>query len=272
LERIYSTLYTLFGRAVKTLPAPLLNSFLKTLSTTVTYTTPKFRRRVERNLRTVYGEEFAKKHSGEFTSSCIRNLLQNGVTLFKGGRQKVEFKNREVVDRLLKEGQPIIFSSAHYGNWELLASAIGREITSITAVAKKIRNREIDRLITERRESVGIKIVRSKGAVRQLAKAIKRGESIYIMADQSIRGGVLYPVFGKPAKQSVTNRFLVEKFGATVVPTYITKTEKNGYLAEFFEPMDSSYSGDIVEKEIEVLESMVNREPKNWLWCHNRWK
>lgn len=276
MERLNYLLFNLFGGVIKRLPNKVQNIFINTVSKTIYFAVPKFRKRVYKNLNIVFDRDFANKNIRKFTTSCIKNILQNGVTVIKNlscdeVTEKVIFENREIVDRLLKDKQAIIFSSAHYGNWELLASIIGSKITPVVAVAKKIRNREINRAVTESRERFGIEIVRSKGAVLQLAKAVKSGKSIYIMADQSVRGGKIYPVFGSDAKQSTTNSFLVEKFNAVIIPTFIYYID-DSYIIKFLEPIDSSFKGDKTAKEIEILENQIREKPENWLWCHNRWK
>jgi KDO2-lipid IV(A) lauroyltransferase len=276
VERVNYLLFKLFGGVVKLLPKRVQSLFISTISTIIYFTVPKFRRRVGKNLNIVFGTQFTEKNLQRFSISCIKNILQNGITVIENltsdeVQEKIIFQNREVVDKLLQEKKPIIFSSAHYGNWELLASTIGSQITPVVAVAKKIRNREINRAVIDSRERFGIEIVRSRGAVLQLSKAIKSGKSVYIMADQSVRGGKVYQIFGKDAKQSTTNSFLVKKLGATIIPTFIEKRE-NSYIVKFLEPIDNSFDGDITEQEIAILEEQIRENPESWLWCHNRWK
>ncbi len=227
-----------------------------------------------------FGENFSKENWKRVTKSCIFNLLHNIATVIENLDRKpeeigklVEFENLEILEEVLKEEKSLIFSSGHLSNWELLATAVTTQIASGYGVVEKMKNPYMEKLLSSSRQRMGITTVPMKGALRKLVKAIRENRNVMILIDQSLnRGyGKEFPFFGKEAIHTETNHFLSKKFDLYIVPTYIRKGEEK-HIISFEKPFKASEVENPLQTELEILESKIESDLGNWLWCHRRWK
>ncbi len=242
----------------------------------------RYKKIVKINLEIAFGKEYSEQNWKFIFNSCIDNLLLNIATVIKNGYknttendilQKVEFENKEIIDELLNKGESLIFTSGHFNNWELMATAISLFITPAYAVVEKLKNPFLDNLLDSNRKKMKVKTVPMKGAIKTLVSAIKRKESIMLLNDQSLNKGygVEKKFFGKEAIHSETSSFLSKKYNSYIVPTYIFKID-NKYKIIFEKPFKAESINDPLDYELKILESKIKDKPDNWLWCHRRWK
>ena len=193
----------------------------------------------------------------------------------------VKIHNKHIADKALQSGRPIIFVSAHYGNWELGAAAVSSLIAPTTAIYKKFTNSYFDRYLIESRSKQNMLMVEKKGAVRHLTKAIKNGRAIMLMIDQNTnkRDGIAINFFGKSARQSAAPAFLARKYNGIIIPVLMSSENGKDHTVMICESIEVNHSenaqADILEatqKQSDVVEKMIKEKPKLWFWCHRRWK
>jgi KDO2-lipid IV(A) lauroyltransferase len=239
-----------------------------------------YKKVVKKNLEIAFGIEYSNKNWKNIFNSCVENLLLNIATVIKNKNKNrddinnfVEFENRETIDNLIKNGESIIFTSGHFGNWEFMASAISSLITPSYAIVEKLKNIYLDEVLNKNRQNVGVKTVAMKGAIKTIVSAIKRKEAVMMLTDQSLnRGyGIEKPFFGLTAIHSETPSFLSRKYGSYIVPTYIFNNQ-NKYKIVFKEPFKAENIIDPLQYELNILEDEIRKSPESWLWCHRRWK
>ena len=109
---------------------------------------------------------------------------------------------------------------------------------------------------------------------RNLIRAIRRNENIFILIDQAVnRGqGIEFPFFGTTSIHSETTNFLSKKFGIPIVHVYISDIQQGKYVVEFEEPIWGDEVEHTIPKELEIIEKRIRNNPTKWLWCHRRWK
>ncbi len=81
-----------------------------------------------------------------------------------GGDGRIEVVGGDIVDPLLAAGKPIIFISAHYGNWEIGTMAATQRGLDVAEVYRAANNPWVDRLIASYRGSIGSELI-PKGVV-----------------------------------------------------------------------------------------------------------
>jgi len=240
----------------------------------------KYKRIVRKNLEIAFGKEFSDRNYKIFTKKCIRNLLENIISVIENIDRTaediakiVQFENREIVDQILQEGKSVIFSSGHLNNWEILVTAVASQISTGFGVAEKLKNSYLDKILTKSREKFRITVIPMKGALRGLIKAIKKDFPIFVIMDQAVNigQGVEHNFFNFPAIHSDINRFLSEKYDLYIIPTYI-RFENGVYKISFETPFKSKDVENSLSKEIKILENRIYKSPESWLWCHRRWK
>ncbi|MEA3523766.1 MAG: lipid A biosynthesis lauroyl acyltransferase [Campylobacterota bacterium] len=248
----------------------------------------KHRRVILQNLHFALGHDLGEKKEEEISRYCYENLLLSMLQVMENRylskeeiADLVTIHNQHITDKALRSGRPIIFVSAHYGNWELGAAAVSSLITPTTAIYKKFTNPYFDRYLIESRSIQNMLMVEKKGAVRHLTKAIKNRRAIMLMIDQntSKRDGISIDFFGKSARQSAAPAFLARKYNGIIIPILMVTKDDKDFTVMISEPIEVAQSEDsqkdileATQKQSNILEAMIRKNPKLWFWCHRRWK
>ena len=182
----------------------------------------------------------------------------------------------------LDKGTGVIFLTAHFSNWEIMAVA-HTLIWDISAciIAKHIKNRFVDKLLEKYRTKCGNKIVYKERAIWQSLKVLKAGGVLGILMDQyvSSREGISVHFFGIPTTTIQTIALLSLRTESSVIPVSIYPDKKSTYTIEYDAPVILHNSGDTIqdirvntEHFNEILENRIRKNPHLWLWMHKRWR
>ncbi len=185
----------------------------------------------------------------------------------------------EIYERI-KNNEGLIFVSAHFGNWELLAlgSAL-RFKKPFTIVVKPLRNKLVDNFINECRCKFGNKVIPMGVSVKHIYKDLLENKIIALLADQ------------RASLQSLAIDFFNKKTHVYEGPAALAvKTNKPLYFAIGIRQHDFSYTVKLKKIEppkdkddrekiitmtktyIHLLENYIREYPDQWLWFHDRWK
>src|ERR1700722_20107150 len=150
-----------------------------------------------------------------------------------GGFFHRRLKDRVIYDRFdywaeINSREPrrgSIILSAHFGNFELLASAHAMHGFQINLVHHTQRFLAGDAPVTFVRERAGVEILRKHAAARAVLKALRRGETVGIPFDQNAKRSeaIFVPFFGELAATASGLARLVAISGAPVVPAFIVR-------------------------------------------------
>jgi len=179
-------------------------------------------------------------------------------------------------------GRGIVVLSAHFGNFELLATAhalYGHQITLVHHTQRFVAG---DALMTWVRERAGVDVVRKRSAARAVLKALGDGQLVGVPFDQNAKRGeaVFVPFFGEPAATSRTLARLVQRSHAIVVPVFIVREPDHRHhriVIQDLIPLQESADpeADIEENTrrfLRPIEEMVRRYPEQFLWQHRRYR
>jgi KDO2-lipid IV(A) lauroyltransferase len=179
-------------------------------------------------------------------------------------------------------GRGIVVLSAHFGNFELLATAHALHGHQITLVHHTQRFLPGDALMTWVRERAGVDVVRKRSAARAVLKALGDGQLVGVPFDQNAKRGeaVFVPFFGEPAATSRTLARLVRKSHAIVVPVFIVREPNNRHHRIVIQDHIALQESADAEADIEEntrrflrpIEDMVRRHPGQFLWQHRRYR
>jgi len=198
--------------------------------------------------------------------------------------KRVAYRRFEYWDEIqrLHPGKGAIVLSAHFGNFELLATAHAMHGHQISLVHHTQRFLAGDALMTFVRERAGVTILRKHAAARAVLKALRRGEMVGIPFDQNAKRSeaVFVPFFGEMAATSSGLARLVAITGAPVVPAFIVREAgKRSHRIEIFDEVPIQRSGDAMadieentRRFVKTIEDMVRRYPEQFLWTHRRYR
>jgi len=241
---------------------------------------------IRQNLDFAFQETLTTQERAEIERYCYRNLGLNLLQVMENRHatreyfsKRVRFENREKVDALLAKGRSMIFISAHFGNWEIGATALSLLVTPTTAIYKGFKRAEFDPYLLESRTRHRMNLAEKSGALKHMARALKNGQSISLMIDQSSnpRDGVAVDFFGHPTYHSSTPAVLSYKYNAPIIALYISSEDEENFVIRFEEPIevqsdDKSSITEATQRQVATLEHIIRRSPKHWFWCHKRWK
>jgi KDO2-lipid IV(A) lauroyltransferase len=192
----------------------------------------------------------------------------------------VEVRGAEHFRRAREKGGGMLLITGHCGNWELNALAFADKITKMNVVARPIDNPYLNRLVERTRQKYGNSVIYKKGALKKILAALKRGEVVAVLMDQSVVSseGVVAEFLGKKDYTMKTPAVIAMKTGAPVTPVFINRTE-DGHVIEIGEAieLDSSENTEQATLRNTVnfsrrVEDYIADNPAEWLWIHRRWK
>ena len=195
----------------------------------------------------------------------------------KGDLDKyIKIENKEKLEEI-KRGKPVIFVSAHFSNFELMAMAIEKAGVNLSAIYRPLNNKMVNSIMEPLRKKYICKKQIKKGlkGVREALKYFKQGVSIAIMIDQRVSEGEKINFFNYPAHTTTIPTQFVKKFGCKIQPVHIERYDKINFRISFDEQMTVNSNADIDSISLRLnqwLEEKIRKNPSQWIWTHDRWK
>ena len=188
----------------------------------------------------------------------------------------IQIKNLEKLEKI-KTGQPVVFISAHFSNFELMALVIEKAGVNLSAIYRPLNNRMINSIMEPLRKKYICKKQIKKGinGVRESLKNFKQGSSIAIMIDQRVSEGKKINFFNYPAFTTTIPAQFVKKFGCKIQPVHIERFDRINFRITFDDQI--SIQSDLDDSSISLklnqwLENKIRKNPSQWIWSHDRWK
>ncbi|HJY63395.1 MAG TPA: lysophospholipid acyltransferase family protein [Ignavibacteria bacterium] len=234
---------------------------------------------------------FPEKSDGEIRNiikKCYLNILIVLVEFFYARKfnylqieEKFNIINAQQVIEKLKNGKGVIFVSAHFGNWELIAySGALAFCKPVCVIVKEQSNKQLDKRINNIREYNGNRMIEMKKAAREVLKALKGNDIVAILGDQSAPAeSVKVNFLGKEITAFEGPAVFALKTGAPVFWGVPVRDENYNYSLEVIEIDTSMYKEynaesikDLTQRTMTLLEESIKKHPDHWLWFHKRFK
>lgn len=194
-------------------------------------------------------------------------------------QELITFKGLEYLEQAFAEGKGVVFATAHYGNWELTATAVALAGYPEVSIGRKQDNCGADRFIHEYREMHGAKMLYKTG-VLEMARLLKSGHCLGLLMDHDGgHEGLRLKFFGRDSFVPAGPAALSRMADAPIVPTLSYSVGGGHYIQEFFPivrtPKTKDRASDIettTVKLLELIEGQIRLRPREWFWLHNRWR
>ena len=279
-------LFLVFDWLVMKLSRSMRKKLFFTLARVVHLLAQKRNRVIQANLDFAFGNDLNPNEKKEIERYCYRNLALNLLQVMENRRNSAEdlakqvtFENREMVDLYLSQNRPLIFISAHHGNWEIGAVALAALITPTTSIYKGLDNDAFNPYMLESRARHHLHLVEKNGAIKHLARTLKNGQSVSLMIDQAsnAKSGIKVDYFNHPTYHTSAAAQLSRKYDAPIIGLYIYTEDEENYVIRFVKPItvqgdDEQSILDATQRQVNDLEKVIRAHPKLWFWCHKRWK
>ena len=193
----------------------------------------------------------------------------------------VEISGTKYLDEIKKNNQSVIFYSGHFANFELMAMELDKFGIKCAAIYRPLNNFFLNPVM----EYLRIKYIcpnqipKGRLGMREIIGKIKNGYSIALMVDQRVSEGPREAFFNKPAHTTTIPAQLALKYDLKLVPISLERKEGIKFIMTIHEPYKVKKTGyedqdtkNITLKINQILEKMIIKNPKQWIWSHNRWK
>lgn len=260
--------------------------FYSSIVAFLTYHLVRYRRKVVRkNLTTAFPQKSLAeikdiekgfyRHFSDFIFESIKAISISDKQLMK----RTSIKNPELIEKLYAQNKNLIVTCGHYNNWEFYALSLPKLIKYNTySVYQPLKNTFYDQILYNSRVRNGMKLIKTKELVPFFAKNTDEKRMVIIVNDQS------------PSNKEVAywNTFLNQETGWNNGPEKLarkydyavlfghSKQVKRGYYEVEFtlitENPRAKAEGEITSIYANLLEKLIESNPRFWLWSHKRWK
>lgn len=185
---------------------------------------------------------------------------------------RIDVETPDEVREGLQGGHPVILVGMHYGAIEVptivASSMIGH---TVTAPMETVSDPGLQRWFMESRSRVGVAVVPVADARRALLRAIRRGESVGMVADRDLlHNGIMVPFFGHPAPIPAGPALLAAETG---IPVYVGSARRikglryHGRLTLVPAPPPGPLRGRVegmTASIVEAFEGILADAPEQW--------
>jgi KDO2-lipid IV(A) lauroyltransferase len=273
LSRFPSVLLRLIAR----LPLSLLHAVGTALGWAIYGISPTYRRNLRGNL--AQAGYSAARVRREAIASAGRMLAELPAIWFRP-HASVAALVREVIGEEVAlaeraQGRPLLFLTPHMGCFEVTAQYAAMR-APITVLYRPPKLGWLEPLMRAGRARANMRLAPADvSGVRELFKALRRGEAVGFLPDQ-VPGkgeGEWAPFFGRPAYTMTLAAKLVEREGVACFLAYGRRLERGRGYSIVLRPLPEKLEGETATRRLNrALETLVRECPEQYLWGYNRYK
>ena len=274
-------------RWISSWPLRLLHAVGGVLGWIVWLGSPTYRRRLNANAALAGVPAHARRRS---IAEAGRMVAETPWLWLRADNDVVErlvtWKDAEILDAAVARGGPLVILTPHMGSFEMAGRAYAVRYghrQPITVLYRPARQRALREFQESARERPQMHTApASLAGVRQMLRALKRGEAVGLLPDQVPPDGqgVWAPFFGQPAYTMTLATRLLQQTGAEF---HVLRCERlargAGYTIHVSQPLRGAAPGTdgpaLAEgaKVInETMEQTILKDPGQYLWGYNRYK
>ena len=196
-------------------------------------------------------------------------------------KRQVDCSNLELIREKYEENKGVILLSAHFGNWEFMATSIGAQLNiSLSGIIKPQRNPYVTKWMNNARTKWNNEIVPLGISIRKTYQTLIDKKIVAMVADQ--RGpeeSIKINFFGRKLSVHTGPAILSLKTGAPILygisvrqDDYSYKTVMTEISKENLPDSNEEKIKELSQRHMAYLEGYIRKYPEQWLWMHKRWK
>jgi lauroyl/myristoyl acyltransferase len=193
----------------------------------------------------------------------------------------VHVEGMEHLRSAIEHGRGLIFTSVHFGNFEMGGARIADEIP-LNVIADDLSNQRLMDLLVGNRAHKNINIHSPSGAARKVLQALRRNEMVGLMMDLGPRALAFDTVrtrfFGQEAVFPAVAANLARVSGAPIVVAIVTRQPDNTFRGIALPPIfpdrtqqATDETARITEAIARALEDLISRCPEQWYIFRPMW-
>lgn len=270
------------------LPFPVLRGFCRILIRNAGRL--MYSRKAEQQLITGFGDRLSPDRRKQVIDAMFTNMADLPAEVFAAVYRGKEFLATRFLPgpgldkwRALQSryANGLLAITGHLGNWELLLQWLhvhgARPFGG--AVAKRIPNPRLNRLVEDLRGAFGVPTLYGDSGVTAVARVLSRGDTLGIVPDQDIEelGGLFVEFLGRPAYTPIGPARLALATGSPIVVVFARRVgdrleviindpvepDRRAPRAQEIARLTTAWS--------QQIETFIEAHPEQWMWFHDRW-
>jgi KDO2-lipid IV(A) lauroyltransferase len=192
---------------------------------------------------------------------------------------RIELADEASVRTLLSGTRGAVFVGLHFGNWEVTIVPALRVGQQPVGIFNPLKNPEANSFLLKLRRGLypGGLLPASRATVLKVARHVRNGGSVCMLADHRDRTGIAVPFFGRPAPSTTLPALLSVSYGSRLFAARVDRLSGARFRVHL-EEIAVSRTGD-KEADVqrttaaiqETFETWIRARPASWLWCYKRW-
>ena len=202
--------------------------------------------------------------------------------LWFGAEVPIGWDGAQWIEQAHQQGRGIVFLTPHLGCFEITAQGYARRFGAtrgpITVLYRPARKAWLRALVDGARTRPGLATAPTTlSGVKQMLKALKKGEAVGLLPDQvpPLGLGVWAPFFGRDAYTMTLSARLAQQSGAQVLLAWGERLGGGRGYVIHVRPLQAALSADAALAAAQVnaaMESLVRECPGQYLWGYARYK
>ena len=189
----------------------------------------------------------------------------------------ITLEGKDILDEIIREKKSVVFISAHFNNFELMALCLEKTGIDLAAIYRPLNNFFLNNTMENIRKKYICRnqIKKGKSGSREILKFIKQNFSIALMIDQRVSEGVKSNFFNRLALTTSIPAQIIKKYELEIVPVYIERKNKIYFNMSIDKPIKFNNKSEIIDitnRLNNVIEKRILSNPSQWIWTHSRWK
>ncbi len=192
------------------------------------------------------------------------------------------WRGKEHIEAAYATGKGVIFLTPHLGSFEMIGQAWGQDFGTkfgnFTVLFRPARKAWMSDLVANSRNRPGLATVPTNlSGVRQMIKALRKGEAVGLLPDQVPPDGMglWTPFFGKNAYTMTLAARLSAQTGATVLVGFGERLSLGRGYVLHIAPLTQALSENLeiaVQQMNTEMEALIRSCPTQFLWGYGRYK
>ncbi len=289
-DNIYFGLVLFTSFLINLIPSKIALNLMGSVIRFVSLTQKKRRKIIRENFKLIFRNDFPEWRIKILTNLIYRNFgmsLSEFLRLDKFSREniskKVELRNPENLDKALENGKGALILTAHIGNWDLMATAVGLFGYKVNLITKIFKHGNlVNKYWMRQRKHGGVNPIYYKRSIFQIKKALEQNELVGFVIDQYVpNASVTVDFLGKPASTFDALAAMAYKFNVPVVPILNHRSSENKYkiIIDVLPPLniiESETKPETIRKNTQIYSDLISdyirKYPDQWIWMHRRWR
>lgn len=192
---------------------------------------------------------------------------------------EVTITNYEYIQQAIQNSQPIIFVSAHTGNWEIRADYLIELGLKPLFLFQPVRNRFARRIAIKARTRLMTEnnlVEAGPKAMRVICEHLARGHALWLTLDEVKNAQVLAPRFGRTINLNSTNIDyavrLAQRYQATIIPVWSKRCDNSHFNITVGKPITVDQGEQAAQNTVNqldiMLEQWIMENIEQWYMLH----